>query len=411
MTVHLGATRSSETNPDVVVVGARAAGAATALLLARLGHRVVVVDRAALPSDTVSTHQVSRTGVVALRRWGLLDEVLASGAPALRQVTFTDPGGSITRQVKARFGVDHLVAPRRIVLDAILLRAAVRAGAVVLTGLTVDAVRVDRTGRAVGIAGRDRTGAPVDLPARVVVGADGVNSRVARSVGAALVDDRGPGGATRYAYYAGLPWSGVEFVTADRAFTGVFPTNGGEACVWLCCPETDARAGRGGPGSDPTAAFEAHLGRAAPALAARLRRARRTSPVRGRLQSPNVRYRAFGAGWALVGDAGFHRDAVSAHGLSDAFRDAELLAVALDRALRGEVDEADALAGYERQRDAALAEIFDLTCALSAYPAVPEFVDLMRRLGTAIDTEAAALAVRPVPGERPLALSTKESQR
>jgi flavin-dependent dehydrogenase len=260
----------------------------------------------------------------------------------------------------------------------------------------------------------------VRLDARVVVGADGLGSRVARSVGAAVLEDRGAGEATRYAYYAGLPWSGIEFFTADRSFAGVFPTNDGQACVWLCGPEADARvAGRSPvPGAVPAAAFETRLGRAAPALADRLRQARRTSPVRGRLRSPNIRRRAYGDGWALVGDAGFHRDAVSAHGLSDAFRDAELLAVAIDRALRGELDEADALAGYQRQRDHALAEIFDLTCALSAYPPVPVFVDLMRRLGSAIDAEAAALAARPIPGEHPFVpaemsteMSTKESQR
>ena len=120
------------------------------------------------------------------------------------------------------------------------------------------------------------------------------------------------------------------------------------------------------------------------------------------LRAPNHLRRAHGAGWALVGDAGYHRDPVTGHGISDAFRDAELLAAALDQALRGEADETTALADYQRQRDQALREIFDLTCALVAYPPVPEFVELHKQLGAAIDTEAAELAAQPVPGEHEL---------
>ena len=109
---------------DVVVVGARVAGSATAMLLARLGHDVVVVDRATFPSDAISTHSIGRSGVVQLQHWGLLDAVLGSGAPAIRQVTFHAGGEAITRTIKAKAGVDLVVAPRRYALDAILARAA-----------------------------------------------------------------------------------------------------------------------------------------------------------------------------------------------------------------------------------------------------------------------------------------------
>src|SRR6478736_9915991 len=106
---------------DVVVVGARVAGAATALLLARSGHDVLLVDKANLPRDTLSTHSLVRGGVVQLARWGLLDEVLASGAPAIRSVSFqrydADAGAPITLPVKPRAGVDHMLAPRRYILD------------------------------------------------------------------------------------------------------------------------------------------------------------------------------------------------------------------------------------------------------------------------------------------------------
>jgi flavin-dependent dehydrogenase len=383
---------------DVVVVGARAAGAATARLLARMGHDVVVVDRADFPSDTISTHQIARTGVVALSRWGLLADVVASGAPAIRQVSFSALGESTSRVVRDKSGVDLLVAPRRYVLDTLLVEAAARAGATVRTGVTVAGVHRDATGRVTGVYGHDRDGSPVAIPARFVVGADGLSSRVARSVGAAVVEDRGADGAVMYAYFAGLPWPAIEFITEHRHYAGVFPTHKEEAAVWVCLPSPDARAARRDARS-ATEAFAVQLRRAAPALADRLRKARRTSPVQGMLRAPNHVRRAIGPGWALVGDAGYHRDAVTGHGISDAFRDAEFLAVALDRALRDEADDGCALAEYERQRDLALREVFDITCAMVAYPPVPEFVELTRRLGRAIDTEAAELAARSVPGE------------
>jgi len=188
-----------------VVVGARVAGSATAMLLARLGHDVAVVDQASFPSDTVSTHSIARSGVVQLRRWGLLDEVLDSGAPAIRQVTFHAGGESVRRTIKHKAGVDLLVAPRRYVLDTILATAAERAGADLRPGVTVTGLQRDGRDRVVGVYGHDRAGAPVELGARWVVGADGLRSRVARSVGAAINELRPVGGATQYAYYTGIP--------------------------------------------------------------------------------------------------------------------------------------------------------------------------------------------------------------
>jgi 2-polyprenyl-6-methoxyphenol hydroxylase-like FAD-dependent oxidoreductase len=387
---------------DVVVVGARAAGAATALLLARFGHDVVVVDRAVFPADTVSTHQVARTGVVALHRWGLLDAVLASGAPAIRQVSFTAAGESITRVIKFKSGVDLLIAPRRYILDALLADAAARAGADLRSGVAVDGVCLNDAGRATGVYGRDRSGAEVEIAARFVVGADGLGSRVARSVGAEMIEHRGDRSAAQYAYFGGLPWPGIELIAAERALAGVFPTHHGQACVWVCTPTADARAARTRAASRAEA-FTALLGRAAPELAARLRSGRRMSPVTGMLRNPNLLRAAHGPGWALVGDAGYHRDPITGHGLSDAYRDAELLAGGLDAALRGDVDETSALAGYQYERDQALREVFELTCALAGYPPVSEFVELQKQLGQAIDTGAADLFARPMPGEHELA--------
>jgi 2-polyprenyl-6-methoxyphenol hydroxylase-like FAD-dependent oxidoreductase len=392
---------SDRSRHDVVIVGGRVAGAATAMLLARLGHDVVVVEQASFPSDTISTHAIARSGVVQLRRWGLLDAVLGSGAPAIRRVTFHALGESVTRPVKHKAGVDLVVAPRRYVLDTILAAAAGRAGAGVRTGVTVTGLRRDGDGRVAGIRGHDRAGAAVELRARYVIGADGLRSAVARLAGAAIKEARPAGGAAQYAYYAGIPWDGMELYVAERAFAGVFPTHGGQACIWVCTPSAEARAARRRAGSRAEA-FGGLLARSAPRLAGRLAAARRTSPVQGVLRQPNQVRQAWGPGWALAGDAGYYRDAITAHGISDAFRDAELLAAALDQALRGGAEEA-VHAAYQQQRDRALAEIFEITCRLSGYPPVPAFIALQKQLSAAIDTEAAALAARPVPGQRLLA--------
>lgn len=387
---------------DVVVVGARAAGAATALLLARLGHDVVLLDRAVFPADTLSTHQLARPGVVQLRRWGLLDAVLDSGAPAIRDVHFTAAGETISRTVKESAGVDLLVAPRRHVLDTIVAQAAVDAGARLQAGVTVTGVTRDGAGRAVGVHGRDRSGSPVTVDARFVVGADGLTSRVAQWVEARFTERRGSSGGVEYAYFAGVPWRGIELYVAERALVGVFPTHDDAACVWVASPSRDVRAARRRHATRATS-FTSELERHVPGLAARLRAGRRVSRVAGMLSMPNHLREAHGPGWALVGDAGYHRDAVTGHGLSDAYRDAELLAVALDQALTGERDEHTALSCYEQRRDKALREVFDLTCALAAYPPVARFVELQKELGRRFDVEATELAALPVPGDRELA--------
>ena len=169
---------------DVVVVGARVAGAATAMLLARQGVDVTVVDRAAELGDTLSTHALSRGGVVQLRRWGLLDEVLASGAPPIRTVSFHFGEHVVRRRVKDAAGVDHLLAPRRRVLDNVVLDAARRAGANVRLGTSVAAVRPGL------VVARTPEGRALEIRADLVVGADGVRSRVARQLGAGVVEER-----------------------------------------------------------------------------------------------------------------------------------------------------------------------------------------------------------------------------
>jgi flavin-dependent dehydrogenase len=392
--IHTRSTRAATERTwaaEVVVVGARCAGAATAMLLADAGHDVLVVDRAGFPSDTVSTHVIARTGMVQLNRWGLLGELHDSGAPPITTVEIDTGAEVVVRTVKDRHGVDHLLAPRRIVLDALLQDAARRSGARIETGVSVDDVLRDAGGRVVGLLAHDAHG-PVRVLARHVVGADGLGSRVARRVAAPVTLRRPTSGAALYAYFAG-EWSGIEYHVGHDALAGIFPTHGGEACVWICTPEDVARRHqRRGPRD---AVLTGLLDELTPGFGERVHGTEQTSPVRGMLRMPNHVRQAAGPGWSLVGDAGYHRDAITGHGISDAFRDAELLAVALDEALREPGADAAALTAYGLARDRMARPIFDLTCELAGFPGAERFVELQRELAVAIDDQAGELAARP----------------
>jgi flavin-dependent dehydrogenase len=381
---------------DVVVVGGRLAGAATAMLLARAGHDVAIVERSPLPSDTNSTHSFARGGVVQLHRWGLLDEVLATGAPEIRTVSFHRDDTVVRRAIKAGAGVDFLLAPRRRPLDDVLARAATGAGAELRTGVTATGVVRDRTGRVAGVHTRDAAGHRREVRARLVVGADGVHSRMARYVGARTLEEHAASGTVLYTYVGDVPWDGFEFHLAQNAFAGVFPTHGGQACVWLIRP-TDVFAPVLRAGASRTDAWLDALTSVAPDLGGRVRAGRVDRQLRGAAGLPNLVRRAAGPGWAVVGDAGYHRDPITGHGMTDAFRDAELLAEATDLVLRGQETEATAMASYERQRDAALADTFALTRRLAEFPPPAEFEQLLRQLSTSLDLEARDLAARPVP--------------
>ncbi|TIC87610.1 NAD(P)/FAD-dependent oxidoreductase [Nocardioides sp. GY 10113] len=390
---------------DVVVVGARCAGAATAMLLARAGYDVALLDRSEPGVDTLSTHALARGGVVQLARWGLLDEVLDTGAPAVRTVRYREYGpdarASAPITIKDRAGVDLMLAPRRHRLDPVLAGAAVRAGAALMTRTTVTDVLREPGGRVRGVVVRRPGGDELPLTARLVVGADGVRSRVAQLVGAATGVAHAPTGAMAYTYVRGEEWDGFEFHLAPQAFAGVFPTHGGEACVWLGQPAVAGRALLAA-GADRVTAWREALRAAAPDLADVVGRGEVTAPVRGSIGLPNHLRRAVGPGWALVGDAGYHRDPIIGHGITDAFRDAELLAAAAHRALgapgSGDPDgcEVDAgLVAYERDRDSRLAETFRLARALGAFPGVRRFADLQVELSRALESEALELAARP----------------
>jgi 2-polyprenyl-6-methoxyphenol hydroxylase-like FAD-dependent oxidoreductase len=378
-----------DTHYDAIVVGARVAGASTAMLLARAGARVALVDRSRHGSDTLSTHGLMRAGVLQLARWGLLDEVVAEGTPAIRRTLF-HYADEETVQVSIRPspGVDALYAPRRHLLDRILVDAAAAAGVDVVHGVTVTGVLAEH-GRVGGVTLTTGDHRRLDLRARLVVGADGIRSTVASSVGARVVRRGTAGGAVTYRYFDGLPTDGYEWAYGDGAAAGLIPTNEDLTCVFVA---TDPRRMRELRRDGADLAFRTLLGLAAPGQCDRVEAATATGRIHGWGGLPGFVREAVGPGWALVGDAGYFRDPITTHGMTDAMRDAELLAAAVLAGWGGSVAESEALEGYQLRRDALSANLFDASDRIAAYDwDLSEIRQMLRRVSSAMTDEVELL--------------------
>ncbi len=370
---------------EVVIVGARLAGAATAMLLAGRGVRVALVDRSRFGADTTSTHALMRAGVLQLHRWGLLDRVRAAGTPPVHRTTFTYQDGVVPITIKPSNGVDALYAPRRTVIDPILVNAAADAGAHVRFGFSVTGLTRGPDGRPNGVTGTRADGHPFTIGARFVVGADGIGSTIARLVEAPLEHRGEYASAITYGYWTGAEVEGYEWVFLPDAAAGAIPTNDNQVCVFASA--TAERIGHGGTG-----VIESILRASAPDLAERLRAARAPASTRTFRGHPGFMRRAWGKGWALVGDAGYFKDPLSAHGMTDALRDAELIARALAAVLEGG-DETEALAGYQATRDALSLPVFGLIDTLASHRwSSAEIADLLQRLSASMTDELELLA-------------------
>jgi 2-polyprenyl-6-methoxyphenol hydroxylase-like FAD-dependent oxidoreductase len=377
-----------DTDVDAIVVGARVAGAATAMLLARRGRRVVVVDSGSEGRDTVSTHALMKAGVIQLHRWGLLGQIVEAGTPPVPTTTIHFGPDSVELPTTSVAGVDALYAPRRTVLDPILVEAARTAGADVRFGVRVTGVVEDR-GEVRGVTGRDHADASMELSARVVIGADGADSRVARAVGA-RTSMVGPSScALVYAYFDDLDGEGYEWFFTPGAAAGLIPTNGG-SLVWVATSTTRFQVARGA-GVDRV--FARLIAQAAPTLADRLRAATRSSRWRSSPGRPAFLRTPWGPGWALVGDASHFMDPISAHGLTAAMRDAELLARRVDDILSGRTGRAEAMSAYQDARDALSLPLHDVSERLARFDWDMRHVRaLLRRMSDAMRPEVAAVA-------------------
>jgi len=373
---------------DVVIVGARCAGAATAMLLARRGLNVLVLERARRGADTLSTHALMRGGAVQLRRWGLLDRIAAAGTPAIRRTAFHYGDDTTTVSIKPAAGVDALYAPRRTLLDQVLVDAALAAGAQVRFGVDVTGLERDSAGRVVGVVGRDRSGDQLRAHGWLTVGADGARSLVARDAGAATVRTGVGSGAVVYGYWDGLDVTGYEWFYRPGASAGLIPTNDGAVCVFAGTSTNRFRQELAGDIRAGYVRLLKEVTGADPRLNA-------TPPPRRLHAYPGrasyVR-KPFGPGWALVGDAGQFLDPLSTHGMTDALRDAQLLSLAVAAVLRGE-DDVAAFSGYQARRDHIAGPMFAAVDQLAAYEwTLPTVRRLLLELSSGMSDEVDALS-------------------
>jgi 2-polyprenyl-6-methoxyphenol hydroxylase-like FAD-dependent oxidoreductase len=308
---------------DVLVVGARCAGAATAMLMARHGLRVLAIDRGQYAADTLSTHALMRGGVIQLSRWGLLSRITAAGTPALRHTRLHYGGDMREVAIQPAHGIDALYAPRRTLLDSTLVDAARQAGAEVRHGCTLTGLVYRPDGHIGGAAILDPDGVSRTVTADLVVGADGIGSTVARFAGARVLWEGLNASAVVYGHWSGLNASGYAWYFREGVSAGVIPTNDGVHCVFVAVPTSRFRDEIR---HDLAVGYTRALAEVSRPLAAAIASCRLEGHLAIFAGRRGFLRQAWGPGMALVGDAGYFKDPLTAHGMTDALRDAELLA-------------------------------------------------------------------------------------
>ena len=355
---------------DVIVVGARCAGAPLAMLLAQKGYDVLAVDRATFPSDTLSTHLIVNDGVARLMEWGLFEKVRASGCPYPLMPKMTLGGTEMPSQNVP--GAVGAICPRRQVLDAILVDAAREAGAEVREGFFLEGL-VEEDGAVVGIRGRSHDGSTVEERARIVVGADGRHSPVAKAVGAAEYNTVPGHTCGYYGYYRGVETSGAEVYVGGGQAVFLFSTNDGLTLLAMERPASEFTTIRAGI----EAAMRDGWSRV-PGLLERVMAGEMVEKFKGTKDISGFYRKPYGPGWALAGDAGYYRDPVFGQGINDAFRDADMLSEAIDAGFSGRRPLEEAMAAFEQGRNAATSVMYQVTnliCATLEPP--PQLIAMM----------------------------------
>jgi len=371
---------------DAIIVGARCAGASTALLLARAGLSVLALDRKPYGSDTLSTHALMRPATSQLSRWGLLEPLIAAGTPLIEATTFHYGDEEITIPLRTGPDIPGLIAPRRTVLDRMLVDAARSAGAEIIHDTAVADLVADAQGRVRGVEIRGADGAPLRVKADIVVGADGIGSLVARYCGARVLQRGTVSAAHVYGYAPVEPSASYHWYFREGISGALIPTNDGLACIVASVPTGlfDERF----RGNHEQARMDV-LAALSPALAEQASRAAKDSRLQAFRGVPGYLRQAHGPGWALVGDAGFFRDPITSHGISDALRDAESLAHAI-------LDGSEAaFAAYQRERDLIAGPILDATDAIASFDwTLLDIEDRHRQFSTVMKAEIVQLSHR-----------------
>jgi len=337
-----------------------------------------------------------RGGVLQLHRWGLLDAIRSAGTPAIRKTTFHYGTETIEVPIKPRDGVDALYAPRRTVLDLVLVDAALASGAEVVHGQSVVDLLRAPGGRVCGAKIASRDGDVIEVAADLVVGADGVRSRVARILEAELDYHVPETTASIYGYWSDLGLEGYHWFYELGASVGAIPTNDGETCVFASLPPGRFENGRRG---GLAGLYRELLGEVSAELADRVAESDGPGKLKAYAGTAGFLRRAAGPGWALVGDAGYYRDPITAHGITDALRDAELLSRAVIEGGDG------AITSYQGARDELVKGLLDVTGRIASFEwdldeakelhlilsrEMNAEVDLLRTLDGALSAQAAA---------------------
>jgi flavin-dependent dehydrogenase len=326
---------------DVIVIGARCAGSPAAMLFARQGYRVLLLEKARFPQDTLSSHYIHQPGVALLDRWGLLDELRAAGCPPIDHQSYEAPGVRLDGFALPVDGHRTTYAPRRFVLDPILAGGAVASGAEFRESCAVTDL-VFEDDRVAGVRYTTPGGAEATDRARLVVGADGMRSLVARKAGAPNVIEHPRMTCVYYSYWAGVPGH-FELYEGPGRWIGLAPTNDDLTLIMTYFPQSEFAEVR-------TAVEPAYLEAVrttAPELYERMSAGRRVEQMYGTGHQENFFRKAHGPGWVLLGDAVHHKDSITARGITDAFAQAQSLTEHIGEQLHDDAALRTALRRYE----------------------------------------------------------------
>jgi 2-polyprenyl-6-methoxyphenol hydroxylase-like FAD-dependent oxidoreductase len=340
------------------------------MLLARRGHKVLVVERQAFPRDTLSTHFIWPRGVSYLKRWGLAERVFAK-TPRFERMEVNIEGISLVggvplRDVQQRFTQLHgdaenvtnfYCGPRRFFLDQLLLDAARESGVEVRESTTCLAPIVEN-GVVCGVTISGPTRKTENIKARLVIGADGRFSGFVKQVGSKTVDLRLPSTFAYWGYFSGIQKEELAIHKKGRLGTAIFPASHGTHMVLVYGPT----AWWDGFRREAEKNFYWTYEFCAPDVAELIRAGKREEPYKACGTMPAFHRELHGPGWALVGDAGSFKDQVTAMGITHSFRDAELITGFIHRGLSGDVLMDEALGEYSRVRYADYHEYFDMVC-------------------------------------------------
>ena len=352
---------------DALIVGARCAGSPTAMLLARKGYKVLLLDRGTFPSDMpFSNHYVHQAGSARLKRWGLLDKLAATGCPPITTNHWNYGAFTLTGSPPpAHGGVTEAYAPRRKALDPVLVAGAEAAGVELREGFSVQEVLFEND-TVVGIRGRQKNGANVTERARITIGADGMFSLVARAVKAPEYSSKPPLEGSWYSYWSGVKMKGWHLWIRRHRVIFAYNTNDNLALIGVAFAAKDLPQVR----TNVEHHHQLVIEETAPDLATDMKKGRRESKFVGGAIPGYVR-KPYGPGWALVGDAGYQKDPCTASGITDAFSSAELLAEAIDAGFSGRQPLEEALAAYEQRRNQSELPYYELTSQLATLEPPP----------------------------------------